>query len=255
MLKDNNEIKYHIGCSSDDIGKYCILPGDPGRCEKIAKYLDDAKFVAQNREYVTYTGTLLGEKVSVVSTGIGGPSAAIAVEELASLGAHTFIRIGTCGGINESVCPGDIVIATAAVRCDGTTREYAPEIFPAVSDFETTGAIAEASKALGFKHHIGIVHSKDAFYGQAEPENMPAAERILQQWNTWKKLGVLASEMEASTLFVVGAARKLRCGACFNVIWNQEREKIGISDEEYHDTDRAVRVAVDAMKRLIEKAR
>lgn len=251
MLKDNEKIKYHIACGADDIGKYCILPGDPGRCEKIARYLDDAKFVASNREYTTYTGTLSGEKVSVVSTGIGGPSAAIAVEELASLGAHTFIRIGTCGGINEKVCAGDIVIAASAVRCDGTTREYAPPEFPAAADFEATSALVSAAKGLGFTHHVGTVHSKDAFYGQAAPESMPTAERLLSRWEAWKRLGVLASEMECSALFVVGAARGLRCGACFNVIWNQEREKAGIKEPEHHDTDRAIRVSVEAIKKLI----
>ncbi len=253
MLKDNNTLKYHIACTEADVGKYCILPGDPGRCEKIAKYLDFAKFVVSNREYTTYTGLLCGEKVSVVSTGIGGPSAAIAVEELASLGVHTFIRIGTCGGINTKVCPGDVVIATSAVRCDGTTREYAPECFPATADFEATSALVSAAEELGFTHHVGVVHSKDAFYGQANPENMPMSQELLDKWETWKRLGVLASEMEASTLFVVGAARKLRCGACFNAIWNQEREKMGLRDEEHHDTDRAVRVAVQAIKLLIEK--
>ena len=251
MLKDNNNIKYHIGCTAEDVGKYCILPGDPGRCVKIAKYLNDAQFVASNREYTTYTGYVAGEKVSVVSTGIGGPSAAIAVEELAGLGVHTFIRIGTCGGINTKVCSGDVVIATSAVRCDGTTREYAPECFPASADFEATSALSDAAKSLGFSHHIGIVHSKDAFYGQANPEEMPMAELLLNRWESWKRLGVLASEMEASTLFVVGSARNLRCGACFNVIWNQEREKLGICEEEHHDTDKAVRVAVEAIKKLI----
>lgn len=255
MLKDNGIVKYHIGCAEKDIGKYCILPGDPGRCEKIARYLDDAEFVASNREYTTFTGYLCGEKVSVVSTGIGGPSAAIAIEELSALGAHTFIRIGTCGGINKEVCPGDVVIATSAVRCDGTTREYAPECFPATADFETTSALVIAAKELGFTHRVGTVHSKDAFYGQASPENMPMSEKLLDRWETWKRLGVLASEMEASTLFVVGAARNLRCGACFNVIWNQEREKLGIKEEEHHDTDKAVRVSVEAIRHLIERDR
>lgn len=251
MLKGYEKIKYHIACGAGDIGKYCILPGDPGRCEKIAHYLDDAKFVSSNREYVTYTGTLLGEKVSVVSTGIGGPSAAIAVEELTSLGAHTFIRIGTCGGINQKVCAGDVVVAASAVRCDGTTREYAPPEFPAAADFEATSALVSAAKELGFTHHVGTVHSKDAFYGQAAPESMPMPELLLSRWETWKRLGVLASEMECSTLFVVGAARGVRCGACFNVIWNQECEKAGVNEAEHHDTDRAIRTSVEAIKKLI----
>ena len=255
MLKDNKTVKYHIGCTADDIGKYCILPGDPGRCEKIAAYLDDAKFVTSNREYTTYTGYLLGEKVSVVSTGIGGPSAAIAVEELAALGAHTFIRIGTCGGINTKVCAGDVVIATSAVRCDGTTREYVPECFPATADFDATCALVKSAQQFGFSYHVGTVHSKDSFYGQADPGNMPMWEYLTERWDVWKRMGVLASEMEASTLFVVGAARGLRCGACFNVIWNQEREKQGIREDEHHDTDRAIRVAVNAIKEMISQTR
>ena len=253
MLNDNKTVKYHIECTADDIGKYCILPGDPGRCEKIAAYLDNAQFVTSNREYTTFTGYLLGEKVSVVSTGIGGPSAAIAVEELAALGAHTFIRIGTCGGINTKVCAGDVVIAASAVRCDGTTREYAPECFPATADFDATCALVKSAQKLGVSYHVGTVHSKDSFYGQAAPENMPMSEYLTERWNVWKRLGVLASEMEASTLFVVGAARNLRCGACFNVLWNQEREKQGIHEEEHHDTDRAIRVAVEAIKEMIKQ--
>ncbi len=252
MLSENKAIKYHIGCKPGEVGEYCILPGDPGRCEKIAKYFDDAVFVAQNREYVTYTGTLSGVRVSVVSSGIGGPSAAIAIEELAQLGVHTIIRIGTCGGLQENVRAGDVVIATASVRCDGTTREYAPEGFPAVANFEVTSALCESARELGLSHHVGIVHSKDAFYGQTKPENMPMSEELLNRWETWKRLGTLASEMESSTLFVVGAARKLRCGACFNVIWNQEREKLGYESEEYTDTDRAIRLAVAGIKRLIK---
>ena len=129
------EKQYHIHCAKGDVGRYCILPGDPGRCESIAALFDDAKFVSRNREYVVYTGTLLGEKVSVCSTGIGGPSASIAMEELAAIGADTFIRVGTCGGIDVNVQSGDIVVATGAIRHEGTSREYAPIEFPAVADF------------------------------------------------------------------------------------------------------------------------
>lgn len=129
------EVQFHIRCKEGDVGAYCILPGDPGRCEAIAALFDHAAFVSQNREYTVYTGTLLGEKVSVCSTGIGGPSAAIAMEELSAIGAHTFIRVGTCGGIAEKVRAGDLVIATGAIRMEGTSREYAPIAFPAVPRF------------------------------------------------------------------------------------------------------------------------
>ncbi len=252
MLSQNNKQKYHLGCSPGDVGKYCILPGDPGRCEKIAKHFDNAVFVSQNREYVIYTGTLSGVKVSAVSSGIGGPSAAIAIEELAQLGVHTIIRVGTCGGMQENVRAGDVVIANASVRCDGTTREYAPEVFPAVADFEATSALVACARELSLPYHVGVVHSKDAFYGQTMPQDMPMSDYLMQRWETWKRLGTLASEMESSTLFVVGAARRLRCGACFNVVWNQERENLGYETEECTDTESSVRLAVSALKRLIQ---
>ena len=143
------EREFHINCRSGDVGRYCILPGDPGRCASIAALFDGAELVAQNREYTVYTGTLLGEKVSVCSTGIGGPSAAIAMEELTNIGADTFIRVGTCGGIALSVQSGDIVVATGAVRQEGTSREYAPIEYPAVPDFTLTAALIDAAKALG----------------------------------------------------------------------------------------------------------
>lgn len=161
-----------------DVGRYVILPGDPKRCEKIAKHFEDAKLVADNREFVTYTGYLEGEKVSVTSTGIGGPSASIAMEELVQCGADTFVRVGTCGGIDLDVKGGDIVIATGAVRMEGTSREYAPIEYPAVADLEVANALVAAAKELGFTYHTGVVQCKDAFYGQHEPERMPVSYEL-----------------------------------------------------------------------------
>lgn len=168
MLPDN-DLQYHIRCCEGDIGRYVILPGDPGRCEKIAAYLEEADFVSQNREFTIYTGRLLGERVSVCSTGIGGPSSAIAMEELFAVGADTFIRVGTAGGIDRRVRAGDCVIATGAVRQEGTSREYAPPEYPAVADFEVTQALVWAAEEAGFRFHTGIVQSKDSFYGQHSP--------------------------------------------------------------------------------------
>ena len=142
------ELLYHLQMKKGDVGRYVLLPGDPGRCEQIASYLDDPHLVAYNREYKTYTGTLLGEKVSVTSTGIGGPSAAIAVEELVKIGADTFIRVGTCGGMNANVIPGSIVVANSAIRAEGTSREYLPIEFPAVADHQVTCALEAAAKSL-----------------------------------------------------------------------------------------------------------
>lgn len=240
--------QYHIKCKEGDIGKYVILPGDPGRCESIARFFDNPVLVACNREYTTYTGTLLGERVSVTSTGIGGASASIAMEELYELGAHTFIRVGTCGGMQPTVHGGDCVIATAAVRMEGTSREYAPIEFPAAADFDVTCALAEAARNMGVPYHVGVVQCKDAFYGQHAPENMPVAEELRFKWEAWKRLGVLASEMESAALFTVAAARRLRCGSVFHVVWNQEAD--GRANAQ-HDTTRVIRVGVEALKLLI----
>ena len=161
--------QYHIQVTKGEVGRYVILPGDPKRCVKIAQYFDNPVLIADNREYITYTGTLDGVKVSVTSTGIGGPSASIAMEELYRCGADTFVRIGTCGGMQTEIKSGDIVIATAAVRMEGTSREYAPIEYPAVANLDVTNALVEAAKEKRFVYHTGVVQSKDSFYGQHEP--------------------------------------------------------------------------------------
>lgn len=243
--------QFHIRCDAKDVGRYCFLPGDPGRCEAIASYFDDPVHVGMNREYNIYTGTLLGEKVTVCSTGIGGPSAAIAMEELHNIGVDTFIRIGTCGGIDLEVLPGDVVVATAAVRFEHTSMEYAPIEFPAVADFTVTAALKEASEALGYRTHVGVVQCKDSFYGQHAPEKSPVYWELQQKWESWKRLGVKASEMESAALFVIAAALGVRCGSCFHAVWNQEREKLGMNMPMTEDTTGAVRVGIEAMKRII----
>ena len=247
--------QYHIQVGKGEVGRYVILPGDPKRCAKIAKYFDNPRLVADSREFVTYTGYLDGEMVSVTSTGIGGPSASIAMEELVKCGADTFIRVGTCGGMQLKVESGDLVIASGAIRMEGTSREYAPIEFPAVADVGIVNALAEAAEALGKKHHVGVVQCKDSFYGQHEPEIMPVSYELLNKWEAWKRLGCLASEMESAALFVVAAALGVRCGSCFHVIWNQEREKAGLDQTMNEDTSAAVRVGVEAMKLLIARER
>ena len=243
--------QFHIHCVAGDVGRYVFLPGDPGRCESIAAHFDDCVHVGMNREYNIYTGHLLGQKVSVCSTGIGGPSASIAMEELKNIGADTFIRIGTCGGIAMDVMPGDVVVANGAVRYEHTSMEYAPIEFPAVPDFGITAALKAASEALGYRTHVGVVQCKDSFYGQHSPEKSPVYYQLQQKWESWKRLGVKASEMESAALFVVAAALGVRCGSCFHVIWNQEREKAGHMDAMVEDTSGAVKVGIEAMKRII----
>ncbi len=243
--------QFHIRCNVGDVGKYCFLPGDPGRCEAIASFFDEPVHVGQNREYNIYTGKLMGQKVSVCSTGIGGPSASIAMEELTAIGADTFIRIGTCGGIAMDVLPGDVVIATGAIRFEHTSMEYAPIEFPAVPDFGVAQALKEAGEALNYRTHMGVVQCKDSFYGQHAPQNSPVSYELEQKWESWKRLGVKASEMESAALFVVAAALGVRCGSCFHAVWNQEREKAGLAMPMTEDTTAAIRVGIEAMKRLI----
>ena len=249
------EKQFHIACTPEDVGRYCILPGDPGRVPAIAAYFDGAKQVACNREFNVWTGTLLGEKVTACSTGIGGPSASIAMEELHKCGADTFIRTGTCGGIDVNVQSGDIVVATGAVRFEHTSREYAPIEFPAVADFGITDSLVRAARALGYPLHTGIVQCKDSFYGQHDPGASPVAYELRQKWESWKRLGVKASEMESAALFVVAAALGCRCGSCFHVVWNQEREAAGLDQRMSEDTSASVRVAVEALKLQIEADR
>jgi uridine phosphorylase len=242
----NTNKQYHIQCEQGDVGRYCILPGDPGRCAKIAEYLDQSRLIASNREFTTYTGYLGGKKVSVTSTGIGGPSAAIALEELTAVGADTFIRVGTCGGIYREVNAGDAVIAMSAVRQEGTSLHYAPDEYPATADFTLTAALYDAARRLEIPVHVGVVQSKDSFYGQHQPERMPVAAALLEKWEAWKRLGVLASEMEAAALFTAAAALGVRCAAVLHTLWNREHA----DGREDHDTDKAIRICIEALRTL-----
>ena len=252
VYESDQGLEYHIKVNGDMIGKYVIMPGDPKRCALIAQYLDDAKLVADSREFVTYTGYLDGEKVSVTSTGIGGPSAAIALQELAHCGAHTFVRIGTCGGMQTDVIGGDVVVATGAVRMEGTSREYAPIEYPAIADLDVVNALVTVAKDMNISVHTGVVQSKDSFYGQHSPLSMPVGYELENKWKAWKRMGCKASEMESAALFIVGSYLRVRVGACFLVVANQEREAQGLENPEVHDTDMAIRVAVEAIRMLIK---
>lgn len=251
MNYSQNGEQYHIGLKQGDVGKYVILPGDPKRCAKIAAYFDDAKLVADNREYITYTGFLNGEKVSVTSTGIGGPSASIAMQELVNVGADTFIRVGTCGGMDINVKGGDVVIATGAIRMEGTSREYAPVEFPAVANLDVINALVSSAKNLGYSYHTGVVQCKDSFYGQHSPDVMPVSYELKNKWEAWKRLGCLASEMESAALFIVASFLKVRVGSVFLTVANQEREKLNLENPVVHDTEKAIKTAVEALKILI----
>ena len=247
--------QYHIQVGKGDVGRYVILPGDPKRCEKIASYLDDVKLIADSREYVTYTGTLEGEKVSVTSTGIGGPSASIALEELVKCGADTFVRVGTCGGMQMDVKSGDIVIANAAIRMEGTSKEYAPVEYPAVAHPDVLLALIEAAKRADVSWHVGVSQCKDAFYGQHNPELMPVSYELENKWEAWLRMGAMASEMESAALFIVGSFLRVRVGSLFVVVANQEREKKGLDNPVVHDTSQAIAIAVDAIREMIVQSK
>ena len=205
------ERQYHIHCAQGEVGRYVILPGDPGRCPSIAALFDNPVKVAQNREYTTYTG------------------------------------------IDINVKSGDVVVATGAIRYEHTSLEYAPIEYPAVANFDVTLALRQASENLGYRTHTGVVQCKDSFYGQHSPEKSPVYYELLQKWESWKRLGVKASEMESAALFVVADALGCRCGSCFHVVWNQEREKAGLDQDMSEDTSSSVKVAVEALKLIIRR--
>lgn len=250
---EDKDRQYHIQVAAGEVGRYVILPGDPKRCAKIAAHFEAPELVADSREYVTYTGYLEGEKVSVTSTGIGGPSAAIAMEELSRVGADTFIRVGTSGGMALEVKSGDIVIASGAVRMEGTSREYAPIEFPAVADTEITQALIRAARELGQDYHVGVVQCKDSFYGQHSPETKPVSYELLNKWDAWVKCGCLASEMESAALFVVGSWLRVRVGTVLLTMANQERAKKGLPNPVVHDTEAPIRTAIEAVRSLIRQ--
>lgn len=252
MIVNKTDIQFHLKIKKGDIGRYCILPGDPGRCKAIASHLDNHKFITSNREYELWNGYICDEKITVCSTGIGGPSAAIAMEELIACGADTFIRVGTCGGISLKVKADDCIIASGAVRQEGTSFEYAPSEFPAVPDFYVTNALLSAAKEAEYTAHVGIVQCKDSFYGQHSPHSMPVSYSLLQKWESWKKLGVLASEMESAALFTVASARGVRCGTILHVIWNQERMIAGYNESESHNVEKVINCAINALKKLVQ---
>lgn len=249
----NNEEMYHIGLSKNNLegAKYALLTGDPGRVDDIAKRVNKYKKLNVKREYTSYLIEIENEKVLVISTGMGGPSTAICVEELAMLGIKYLIRIGTSGGMQLDVEAGDIVIAQAAIRQEGTSKEYVPIEFPAIADLDVTNALVASAKELKAKVHTGVVQCKDSFYGQHSPERMPVSYELLNKWDAWLKAGTLCSEMETSALYTVSSVLKLHAGAVLLVVWNQERENAGLDNKNNFDTTKAMDIAILAVRKLI----
>lgn len=254
----NEGVRFHLKIKNGDVGRYVILPGDPGRVPLIAQHLENSVQIASNREYNVYTGYLDGVKVSVCSTGIGGPSAAIAVEELIMSGADTFIRVGTSGGIDLKVVGGDLLVASAAIRSEGTSHEYIPDDYPAVADFEVVSALKAAGDELstdedGNRCHVGVVHSKDNFYGEIDPNNTAVAPKLNAAWEGYAKCGCLTSEMEAAAIFSVAILRHVRAGAVLTALWNVERTNAGLPDKNCESSERAIKCAIGAVRKLIAR--
>ena len=246
------EKKYHVGLAKGDVGDYVLVPGDPARTPMIAKYLDGAKEVAFSREYRTFTGSLDGVPVSAMSTGMGGPSVAIGVEELGELGVHTFLRVGTCGAAQPEVKLGDLVIALGSVRTEGTPNGYVPAEYPAVASLHVVNALVDAAEAAGVPYHVGIIRSVDALYSDLMPDTMPRPH-LRDELEMWSRAGVLSNDMETSTLLVVARLRKLRAGTINLCVDELGAGEIHHLDPSY--MDRMLKVAVDAIRRLIEHDR
>jgi uridine phosphorylase len=219
----NDEVQYHIEVGEGDVADAVLLPGNPERLDKITPLWDDHEEVAHHREYRTATGSYEGTPISVTSTGIGSPSATIAVEELARVGADTFLRVGSCGAIQPGMAVGDLVITRGAVRQEGTSDEYVRGDYPAVADHEVVAALVAAAERLGYDYHVGLTMSSDAFYaGQGRPgfEGFRAAgsEDLIDEL---REANVANVEMEAAAICTLGSLYGLRTGAVCSVFANR----------------------------------
>jgi uridine phosphorylase len=252
---DQAERQHHIQVAPGEVGRYVFLPGDPGRCEPIARLFDDARLVAKNREYETWTGTLDGETVSVTSTGIGCPSAAIAMEELVKVGADTFVRVGTSGAMQPEIQPGDLGVINAAIRDEGTTLHYLPVEFPAVADLDVTRALAIGARSLGKTVHVGISQSKDSFFGQHEPGRMPVARRLQERWTAWMAGGAICSEMEAAALYIVAATLRVRAGGIMMIMGHHDQSPMTEAEIARGSLDNLLPAAIAGMRELIARDR
>jgi len=245
--------QYHIELAPGDVGKYVFLPGDPGRCEMIASYFDEPHKVASHREYETWSGYLDGEKVSVTSTGIGGPSAAIALEELVAIGADTFVRVGTSGAMQDTVRPGDIAVVSGAIRDEGTSMHYLPLEFPAIADIEITQALADSARSAGKTVHVGVSQSKDSFYGQHAPGRMPVANRLKDRWSAWIGGGAICSEMEAATLYIVASVLRVRAGGVMMVMGHPDQSPMTPEEWDVSKVENLLPVAIAGMREIIRR--
>lgn len=238
--------QYHLGMGPEDVGGYVLLPGDPARTDLIAKYFDQPRLIGQNREFRTWTGKLGNVPVSATSTGIGGPSTAIAVSELLNLGAHTFIRVGSCGSLQDSIRAEELIIATGAVRDEGTTKQYVPIEYPAIAHHEIVSALQFAARAASYPATSGIVYCKDALTAAYPLPTNPLYDQLMQRTRAWVKARVLVSEMESAAIFVLATLAGARAGSILRVI--------GVGESmPASGLDPAIQVAIGAVQALIER--
>ncbi len=235
-----------------------VVPGDPARVERIAEATDRAAPLASNREFTSWLGWLGETPLVVCSTGIGGPSVSIAVEELAQLGVRTFIRLGTTGAIQPGIRPGDVIVSTGAVRLDGASSHFAPLEFPAVPDFEVTAALVAAARSVGVEPHVGVTASSDTFYpGQERYDTYSGhvTRRFRGSLADWQALGVLNYEMEAATLFTMCSALGLRAGCVAGVLVNRTETETPSEETARRIEATTVAVTIEACRRLTTPAR
>ena len=247
---------FHLGLTKADLqgAELAIVPGDPERIRKIAEMLDNPRFLACHREFTSWLAELDGHPIVICSTGIGGPSTSIAVEELAQLGIRTFLRIGTTGAIQPHIHVGDILITTAAVRLDGASLHFAPMEFPAVADFTCTTALVAAAEAMQVRQHIGITASSDTFYpGQERYDTYSGrvVERFRGSMAEWQAMGVMNYEMESATLLTMCASQGLRAGMVAGVIVNRTQREIPDAAAMKSTESQAVQIVIEAARRLL----
>ena len=247
-------LQYHIKLKKGDIARYVLLPGDPKRVGFIAQYLDEPVLKADYREYVTVTGKYKNIPVSITSTGIGGPSASIAMEELIKIGADTFIRVGTAGGLSLKVKSGDLAIAQAAIKDEGTSKEYIPFEYPAIANTDIIFALRDAAKEKNYNYHIGVVHSKDCFYGELEPQNSFFREKFENNLKYYTLCGAIASEMECAALFSCAEIRKVRAGAIMHIVENTMIERLGHHLNYSSDIENMILTALESIVILDKKS-
>jgi uridine phosphorylase len=244
----------HINLAKGEVGKYAIVPGDPDRCEKIAAFLDRPRKVAQKREFTTYEGYIEEQLVTVTSTGIGGPSAAICIEELVKCGAEIFIRVGTCASTSVKVSRGDIVVVSGSVRMEGTGCHYLPLEYPAVPDYGLLKLLEETARELGFPASVGVSITKDSFYTQTEPETKPVREELIARWNAYVRGGAVATSMEEATLFLAASSLGVRAASVMVSATNYENGVSKKNSADVYPTDaiqRPIKTAVETIRKLI----